>query len=168
MKLLTLTLLLLGLLAFRMPAHAEGNCPPGYYPIGGQGVQGCAPYPNQGQQQQRPQQPNLPPAVWESRWGAIATDEPHGVLGSSSGLLSKSAAQDGAMADCKSKGGSNCVLQMTFSNGCSALTVGDKTFNLNVGETEAIATQKAMEVCKAGDTGCHVYFTTCSPSVRTQ
>ena len=23
-------------------AFAEGNCPPGYYPIGGQGVQGCA------------------------------------------------------------------------------------------------------------------------------
>lgn len=29
-------------------AHAEGNCPPGYYPVGGQGVQGCAPIPNYG------------------------------------------------------------------------------------------------------------------------
>lgn len=26
-------------------ALAEGNCPPGMYPIGGQGVQGCAPIP---------------------------------------------------------------------------------------------------------------------------
>lgn len=26
-------------------ALAEGNCPPGFYPIGGQGVQGCAPIP---------------------------------------------------------------------------------------------------------------------------
>lgn len=26
-------------------AHAEGGCPPGMYPIGGQVVQGCAPIP---------------------------------------------------------------------------------------------------------------------------
>lgn len=26
-------------------AKAEGNCPPGFYPVGGRGVQGCAPIP---------------------------------------------------------------------------------------------------------------------------
>jgi len=168
MKLRTfiLSMLLFGLMAFRVPAHAEGNCPPGYYPIGGQGVQGCAPYPNQGQQQQQPQ--NLPSVVWESRWGAIATDEPHGVVGSSSGLTGENLARKLAMVDCRSKGGVNCTLQIVFSNGCGALLVGDKTFNLDVGETEGIAIQKAMDVCKDGDTGCHVYFTTCSPAVRTQ
>ena len=29
--------------------HAEGNCPSGYYPVGGQGVQGCAPIPGGGE-----------------------------------------------------------------------------------------------------------------------
>ncbi len=29
-------------------AYAEGGCPPGSYPIGGQGVQGCAPIPGAG------------------------------------------------------------------------------------------------------------------------
>lgn len=36
-------LLIAGALPFS--ALAEGNCPPGMYPIGGQGVQGCAPIP---------------------------------------------------------------------------------------------------------------------------
>ena len=27
-------------------SFAEGNCPPGYYPIGGQGARGCAPIPS--------------------------------------------------------------------------------------------------------------------------
>ena len=31
------------LVALPEGASAEGNCPPGFYPIGGQGVQGCAP-----------------------------------------------------------------------------------------------------------------------------
>lgn len=29
-------------------AWAEGNCPPGYYPIRGQGARGCAPIPGGG------------------------------------------------------------------------------------------------------------------------
>ncbi|KAF1028257.1 MAG: hypothetical protein GAK29_00137 [Acinetobacter bereziniae] len=29
-------------------AWAEGNCPQGMYPVGGQGVMGCAPIPNYG------------------------------------------------------------------------------------------------------------------------
>lgn len=42
---------ILGLLlaaVFQSAAFAEGGCPPGQYPIGGQGVQGCAPIPGAG------------------------------------------------------------------------------------------------------------------------
>lgn len=35
----------LALAAFSGHAFAEGGCPAGQYPIGGQGVQGCAPIP---------------------------------------------------------------------------------------------------------------------------
>ena len=123
---------------------------------------GCAPIPGYGQQQQERHVTDAPSPKWESRWGAIATDEPKGVVGSSSGLLSSSKAENVAIDDCRSKGGSNCKLQLSYSNGCGALLVGDKTFNLNWGSTEEIAIQKAMTVCKASDTGCHVYFTSCS------
>ncbi|WP_313051228.1 hypothetical protein [Stenotrophomonas cyclobalanopsidis] len=36
-------LLIAGMLP--LTALAEGNCPQGMYPIGGQGVQGCSPIP---------------------------------------------------------------------------------------------------------------------------
>jgi hypothetical protein len=90
------------------------------------------------------------------------------VIGSSNDALTENDAKAKAIADCKYKGGATCALKSTFSNGCGALLVGDKGFNVNSGATEEIAIQKAMDVCKASSTGCHVYFTTCSPSVRTQ
>jgi hypothetical protein len=34
-------------LVYGSKVQAEGNCPEGYFPIGGQGVQGCAPIPVQ-------------------------------------------------------------------------------------------------------------------------
>ncbi len=44
--------------AMGFPLLAEGNCPPGYYPIGGQGAVGCAPINNQGGAQHHKQQEN--------------------------------------------------------------------------------------------------------------
>lgn len=39
------TLVVFGGWGFMENAAKEGNCPPGFFPIGGQGVQGCAPIP---------------------------------------------------------------------------------------------------------------------------
>jgi len=109
-----------------------------------------------------------PQPQWSTRWGAIVTDEPHGIVGSSAGTASEALAERTAMIDCKAKGGVNCTKQISFSNSCAALLVGDKTFNVNSGETEAIASQKAMAVCTANDTGCQVYFKICSLPARIQ
>ena len=71
------TYMLLGavLLAQFVPvaAMAEGRCPPGQYPIGGQGVGGCAPIPGAGQSGDGV----APTGRWETRWGAIASDAGH-------------------------------------------------------------------------------------------
>jgi len=166
MKLLTLTLLALALLLFEVSARAEGNCPPGYYPIGGQGVQGCAPYPNQAQPQQQRPAPALQPQQWESRWGAIVTDGVKGVIGSASGMSGQAQAEQSAMADCQAKGGSDCKLAVSYANGCGAMVVGDKRFNVDRGSTEEAAIQASMKTCNAEDTNCRVYFTTCSLAKR--
>lgn len=49
--------------------RAEGNCPAGMYPIGGQGVLGCTPIPQSTQAA-----PSQPSGHWVSQWGAIASD----------------------------------------------------------------------------------------------
>ena len=158
MKLLSLILLTLGLLLCWLPAWAEGNCPSGYYPIGGQGVQGCAPYPGQGAQQA----PAVRPAQWQSRWGAIVTDEVSGIVGSSTGMYGQAQAEQAAMADCQSKGGNACKLAVSYANGCGVMAVGDKLFNVDRAETLDAAIQATMKTCNAQDTHCRVYFTNCS------
>ena len=60
--------------------HAEGNCPSGYYPVGGQGVQGCAPIPGGGSGGYTNQNPTLYPMI-ETLWGAIAEDKSKGLKG---------------------------------------------------------------------------------------
>jgi hypothetical protein len=153
--------------------HAEGNCPPGYYPIGappGQGgPQGCAPIPgdNNNQQQAQPQPPP-PPPQWASQWGAIATDGPGGHLGVATNLSSKSEAEQVAMADCQAKGGTNCKIETWYSNGCAAMVVGDSGHNSNNAATLDEATQLGMKTCSASDTNCHVYYSACSLPVRIQ
>ncbi|WP_194270564.1 DUF4189 domain-containing protein [Glaciimonas soli] len=131
---------------------------------GGQGVASMPLCQRTNQQQQQPT------PQWQSRWGAIATDVSpgRGIIGASKDTLSASAAEQSAMSDCAAKGGANCTLQITFSNGCGTLIAGHKTFNVSSGATEAIAVQKGIGVCSKSDTGCSLYFKTCSPAVRVQ
>jgi hypothetical protein len=155
--------------------HAEGNCPPGYYPIGappGQGgPQGCAPIPgdNNNQQQAQPQPPQPPPPQWASQWGAIATDKVKGILGAVTGLSSKSEAQQAAMANCQAKGGSPCKFEIAYDNECAVLVVGDNGYNVSADVTLDKAVQFGMKICTdAKNTNCHVYYSACSLPVRVQ
>jgi len=64
--------------------YAEGNCPPGYYPIGGQGVQGCAPISSQpaaGQGASVPAPPPRPSGEWIKTWGALAQSPASDLIG---------------------------------------------------------------------------------------
>ena len=77
----TLTLATLSL-AIAKPALAEGGCPPGSYPIGGQGVQGCAPIP--GATNSGTNKHPTPAGRWVKTWGALAS-APNGASGASVG-----------------------------------------------------------------------------------
>jgi hypothetical protein len=147
--------------------HAQTACPPGMEEYGA-GVCGYS-QSEEPAQQARPQQPALPPPQWATRWGAIATDSPKGVLGAVVNVSSKSEAQQAAMADCKAKGGTKCKVDIAYDNECAAVVVGDGGYNVGSDATTDKASQLGMNVCtKAGRTNCHVYYSACSLPIRIQ
>lgn len=167
----TLRWLLLGLLFLRAGvAHAEGGCPPGMIPASGTDINSCVPIPPgyySNQQQAQPQPP--PPPRWADQWGAIATDSANGILGTATNLPSRSSAENAALADCQSKHGSTCKIQLSYGNQCAAMLVGAKVYNTNAGDTADEAIKKGIKMCTdAGDTLCRVYYSACSLPQRIQ
>jgi hypothetical protein len=70
-----------------------------------------------------------------SRWGAIATYAPNGILGVATDQASKSEAEQVALLDCKLKGGPICKIEAAYDNECVAVVVGDKGYNVNTDTT---------------------------------
>lgn len=163
-------LLFLALAFLASYVHAEGNCPPGQYPIGapqGQaGPQGCAPIPGYDNQVHSP---TPPPPQWTDRWGAIASYPPSGALGTSSNLPSPQQAKQAAIEDCQAKGASTCKIEISYGNQCVAMIVGHPGYAIATGSTASEAEQKGAEMCSDnGDTNCRVYYSACSLPVRIQ
>lgn len=139
-------------------AHAQVACPSGWIPYS---ATSCGPAPNS-QQSPKPNDHGAPLQLG-SRWGAIATDGVKGVLGTATGERSEQGAAGKALADCQAKGGAPCKLQLSYSNGCGAMSVGSRGFSTAGAGTKEEAMQKSMAICSSdGDTGCHVYYTGCS------
>jgi hypothetical protein len=101
-------------------AKAAGNCPPGFYPVGGQGVQGCAPIPGGAATAANPAAPApaRPLGEWVKTWGAIAVSWATSDAGVSTGLRSKSAAEKEALSKCRMSGARDCSINMTYFNQC--------------------------------------------------
>jgi len=155
--------LLLALFLMAGKGQAQTACPPGMIPYG-TGV--CGYDPNQ---QQQPTQLQSPPSVqWQDRWGAIATDIANKSVGTSTNRLSKKSAEEMAVIDCQSKGGTNCEIEIAYRNGCTALAAGDTGHNAKASPTTEGAMGSAMKVCSAADNNCRVYYTACSLPERIQ
>jgi hypothetical protein len=101
---------------------------------------------------------------WESRWGAIATDAPHGIISPIKDQLSRGDAERASLSDCKAKGGVDCKLQVSYSNGCGALAYSGNTFAVEDGSTAEEASKKAIRSCSSSGKTCEVYVTSCSPA----
>lgn len=150
-------------------AHAEGNCPDGYYPIGGGAPgapQGCAPIPGGGNQPG--QQSQSPPPQWAAQSGAIVTDPTKGILGTAVNMESQASAEHAAFAECKSKGGTACKLDVTYTNGCAAMVAGDAAYKASSAATMDEAVASATKICSGKSAGCHVYYSACSLPRRVQ
>lgn len=148
-------------------AYAEGGaCPPGYYPIGGQGASGCAPFPDADSNEV----PNPPSGRWVKTWGAIAIDPGRAKMGTSNGEMSERAAKKAAIADCHAQGGSKgCAIKFAYRNQCAVVVSGDNASSTARAESIEIATKIAMNRCiNDGDGNCQVFYTACSGPVRIQ
>ncbi|MFK3844250.1 DUF4189 domain-containing protein [Stenotrophomonas sp. NPDC078853] len=150
-------------------AGAEGRCPPGQYPVGGQGVGGCAPIPGRGNAQPAQQQAPPPPPVWlHTRYGAIAMSPSTSAAGVSAEQTSSEAAAAVAMKDCQREGAQDCAVISRYSNQCIALLVpgawpaGAKG-GIGTGVTPELARQDAQKNCiDPAGSGCTATYEACS------
>lgn len=169
---LTIFMFLLSFTAF-----AEGNCPPGHYPIGGQGVMGCAPIGGSASPQSSGP---VPTGKWETRWGAIVEDESansRGVVGATGVAESRKSKREAisvATEQCRKGGGQKCKLRIAYFNQCVALAdpprgvagSGASSVAYRAGSLSE-AQQLALAKCK-DDNGlsgqCELAYSACSMS----
>lgn len=175
-----LLLLLMSVVA-SASAWAEGRCPPGQFPVGGQGMLGCAPIPggSAGSGQVQPSAPT-PTGKWETRWGAVVEDlkpRPDRPLATGVAVSQKSkrAAVSVATEQCKAQGGAKCEVRIAYHNQCVALADPDPvngripaglTSSAVSAETLEKARSLAVENCRSGSKGssCSVTYSACSMS----
>jgi Domain of unknown function (DUF4189) len=137
---------------------AEANCPDGYFPIGDQAVQGCAPIPTQGGGGMPPD----PGPFWAKRYGAMVIDLMAGKYAGVDGYSSLRRAERAALSRCKSSGGKKCKVFGTYSNQWGALAWGDSFTQAYRAPTLEEATGAAVRLCSEKTTNCGVFFSGCS------
>ncbi len=138
------------LVGFGFPALAEGgSCPSGYYPIGGQGVAGCAPIP--GYAAGRGASQETRPVVqgrWVKTWGAIADDQTGtGNIGVSVGKRTKREAAAEAISNCESLAGGACKLTLAYENQCAAIAA-PSVDNIEVGGVPMSQGAPSIDIAK--------------------
>jgi hypothetical protein len=106
------------------------------------------------------------------RWGAFASDPVNSKVGLSTGLSSKRKAEKEAMAHCRSKGGVDCKVLISYYNQCAAVAWGPDS-NGKGDLVSAHAPQKgqaeelAIGECSKTSSSCKVFFAECSYAERT-
>ncbi|UUE99785.1 DUF4189 domain-containing protein [Xanthomonas hortorum pv. pelargonii] len=170
-------LFLLALYAFSFIgfARAEGGCPPGQYPIGGQGAMACAPLPQGSNQQQA-----RPSGKWIKTWSAIAMGSIDSVTsyGVTTGKLSKAEAEVDALLRCGSHGETNCQIGLSYRNRCAVVAephVNDKPFSEGYSTFIGASTvQKASDIalnqCNQANkefagSKCAIVYSACSEPI---
>ncbi|WP_426683079.1 DUF4189 domain-containing protein [Xanthomonas translucens pv. undulosa] len=157
------------LLTAAINSHAEQGCPPGQYPIGGQGVAACAPIPKENPIVEQPR----PSGKWLKTWGAIASDGGDN-LGVSTGKLKKADAQDDALSKCKAQSGNECRMEFVYENQCAAIAEpyrGESAISGIMGyagaPTKDIASTNALSFCKKNNANasCRIIYTACSEPI---
>lgn len=106
---------------------------------------------------------------WEDRWGAIA-DDGNGVYGIVTDLGSRRLAQKAAVAECRRRGGGECMVGLAYYNQCAVVVAGTTGAELAHAPTEDQAKKIAVENCEAtdGQGVCRVYYSGCSLPVPVQ
>ncbi|MBV6854413.1 DUF4189 domain-containing protein [Xanthomonas euvesicatoria pv. eucalypti] len=159
------------LIAYSTNVLAEGSCPPGQYPIGGQGIAACAPIPQGNSSSEQ----SYPSGKWVKTWGAVAVGTLNNTpyYGVPTGRKSKSDATKDALNLCAKKGPTNCKVTLTYFNQCAAIAepqnasgeVDMKGNVIAVGKASLEeAKQYATEECQKDNktSECKVIYNKCS------
>lgn len=162
------SLLLPGVGPLDSGAKAENGCPAGMTPnpspSGTPGSSQCVPFTNFGGSSA----PQAPQGHWVTRWGAYAFDPEAGKVGTAGSMSSENKAKKAALAHCKSKGGANCQIQMTYHNQCAVAISGQRQdaplfVSFQSAATREEASSIAEDSCsKAGASECKIAFSDCS------
>ncbi|PBP86157.1 DUF4189 domain-containing protein [Pseudomonas syringae] len=151
-------------------SYAEGGCPAGQYPIGGQGAVACAPIPQSQTQQAQP----TPIGKWIKTWGAVALDRADtGAIGASIGKISESDARQDAIHNCIKGGGTECKGWTTYENQCIAIAEpykGEKSVPGSLQFVTGPSLEKikgeASEKCTSkNNMTCRVFYSDCSEPI---
>lgn len=168
--------LALSLLSLSGVVWAEGACPLGSYPVGGQGAVGCAPIPGYGasENEGREAPPPSPIGRWRTTWGAIALAESTGDVGVTVGKDSESEAKREAMTRCAEHGAKDCELDFAYENQCAVIAwawengqgVGGAAIAQG-GPSIEVATQLALPACSKMRNGgeCKIVYSDCTKPV---
>lgn len=143
---------------FGANAFAEGGtCPSGMYPIGGQGIQGCAPIPgyNSGGGGQNYNRPAKPKSYWADSYGAIAVgknEKGENVLSYDKKISSQKLADDEIFFLCNMLKYTDCKIQIRFRNS-HAIIVKDENgmFYFGANKNRDKAADEAMNECKSSN-----------------
>ena len=159
-------LLGIGLLAMEAPAIAQDHPinSPAYHAV----HHPQSPAYTGPRQQPEQQQPPQPTGYWEKTWGAIATSETGGALGTAVGVSDKARAEEIALADCKEKGGIGCKPAFSYHNQCAVAVIGANTFRMYSASSVEEASIDGMKDCAVSNGGansCRVYYSACTEPV---
>jgi len=140
--------------------RAEGGCPTGMIPSRSESVAACGPIPASGDTWAAEPQ-------WADRWGAIASDSGHAVMGTVAERSSKRAAEREALAACRALGGVGCAVELAYRNRCVATIRGTTGVDHVGAVSSARAADLGMARCrKRGDGDCRLHYRACSFPVR--
>lgn len=154
-------------------SFAEGNCPAGYYPIGGQGARGCAPIPGAatGGGTSAEIQLGSPTGKWVRTWGAIASSKNTQDAGVSTGKRAKDLAEQEALSKCASGGARDCKVDLAYFNQCASWVVpsgrsGGGQSGVAGGPTPERALFAARLMCRNDQQGeCVEFYANCTKPI---
>jgi len=112
---------------------------------------------------------------WVLTWGAMAEDQKASIVGTSSGELSRRAAQRAAVKKCETMGGVGCKAVYSYKNTCAviaepiALLESMHGYYQN-GPTVEEATRLVIPQCRSGNGGneCRVIYSNCTSPILKQ
>lgn len=158
----------MGLFSLSGSASAEGGCPSGMIPYSGTDLSSCGPVPAgyYGSSGNGTTESSAPPVRWTDTWGAITVDNTLSKVGVVTDQPNKRAAEKAAAADCRARGGANCVVKLTYFNQCAVIVWGDQGYNIAAAATAGEATEIGMKSCGKADANCQVFYTGCSFAKR--